>query len=407
MNVTGIIVEYNPLHNGHVYHISKTKELTGCDYIVGVMSGNFVQRGEPALVNKWARTKMALKAGIDLVIELPFIYSTSSAEGFAFGAVSTLDSLGLIDNICFGSEAGDTKFLEYIAQILANEPKEYKNFLHNYLKEGISYPSARQNALFEYFRLKIPGFIDEKELVNILGSSNNILGIEYLKAIYRLSSNIKPFSIKRMHNSYNEVSLTGNISSATSIRKNINDDAIIDALPDYVYRILENERTIGRCPVALSSFSNLILYKLRNSNLDFIKSLLDVGEGLEYKIKRGAECSRNIYELIDFVKNKRYTVTRIQRILLYSLFNITKEINNSIKSPVEYIRVLGFNENGRMLLKKGKKNASVPIITNPSYRDLEMLKYDINSTDIYVLGYENEQYKSGKQDLKIPPVILI
>lgn len=407
MNVTGIIVEYNPLHNGHVYHIRKTKELTGCDYIVGVMSGNFVQRGEPALVNKWARTKMALKAGIDLVIELPFIYSTSSAEGFAFGAVSTLNSLGLIDNICFGSEAGDTKFLEYIAQILANEPKEYKNFLHNYLKEGISYPSARQNALFEYFRLKNSGFNDEKELVNILGSSNNILGIEYLKAIYRLSSNIKPFSIKRMHNSYNEVSLTGNISSATSIRKNINDDAIIDALPDYVYRILENERRIGRCPVTLSSFSNLILYKLRNLNLGFIKSLLDVGEGLEYKIKKGAECSRNIYELIDFVKNKRYTVTRIQRILLYSLFNITKEINNSIKSPVEYIRVLGFNENGRMLLKKGKKSASVPIITNPSYRDLEMLKYDINSTDIYVLGYENELYKSGKQDLKIPPVILI
>lgn len=406
MKVTGIVVEYNPLHNGHIYHINKTRQLTGCDYIVAVMSGNFVQRGEPSLVNKWAKTEMALKSGIDLVVELPFIYSTSSAEGFAFGAVSTLDSLGFIDNICFGSETENFKLLEYVAQTLANEPNEYKTLLRGYLKEGISYPSARQNALIHYYNMKGSTFCKDEELIEILGSSNNILSLEYLKSIYRLSSKISAFSIKRTHNSYNQSSLTGSISSATSIRKNINNDDIIHTLPDYVYTILQREKKSGRCPVTLSNFSDLILYKLRDSDLNFIKNLPDVGEGLENKIKKGAESSNDIYELIDNIKNKRYTSTRIQRILLYSLLGLAKEIKTSIKSPVKYIRVLGFNENGRMLLRLANKSATVPIITNPSYKDSEMLKYDIHSTDIYVLGYENQEYKSAKQDFRIPPVII-
>lgn len=406
MNVTGIVVEYNPLHNGHLYHINKTRELTKCDYIVAVMSGNFVQRGEPSLVNKWVRTEMALMSGIDLVIELPFIYSASSAEGFAFGAVSTLNSLGFIDNICFGSEADDIKSLQYIAHILADEPIDYKILLHKYLKNGASFPSARQYALIDYCRIKDFSQDIAKELIEILNSSNNILGIEYLKSIYRLSSKINPVSIKRIHNSYNQSTLTGPISSATSIRKNINNNDISEALPDYVYSILDSEKKIGRCPVTLSSFSDLILYKLRDSSLDYIKSLLDVGEGLENKIKKGAENSNNIYDLIGYIKNKRYTSTRIQRILLYSLLSITKEIKDTIKSPVKYVRVLGFNENGRMLLRQANKTCNIPIITNPSYKDSEMLKYDIHSTDIYVLGYENPVYKSAKQDYKIPPVII-
>lgn len=406
MKVTGIIVEYNPLHNGHIYHINKTKELTGCDYIVAVMSGNFVQRGEPALVNKWARAEMALKSGIDLVIELPFIYSTSSAEGFGFGAVSTLNSLGFIDNICFGSETEDIKSLEYIASILSNEPKEYKTLLHNYLKEGVSYPSARQRALLDYCKLKDSIYYNQVKLIEILGSSNNILGIEYLKSIYKLSSKINPFLIKRRDNLYNQTNLTGAISSATSIRKSINSKDIIEALPDYIYSILEYEKNIGRCPVTLSNFTDLILYKLRDSSLTTIRNLLDVGEGLENKIKKGAECSTSIEELIGYIKNKRYTQTRIQRILLYSLLGITKDCKESIKKPVKYIRILGLNEKGKLLLRQAKKSSTIPIITNPSYKEEELLKYDIHSTDIYVLGYENQIYKSAKQDYKIPPVII-
>lgn len=406
MNVTGIVVEYNPLHNGHLYHINKARELTGCDYIITVMSGNFVQRGEPSLINKWVRTEMALKSGADLVIELPTIYSISSAEGFAFGAVSILNSIGLVDNICFGSESDNIELLKGIAHILADEPDEYKLILRKYLKEGISFPSARQNALIDYFKIKSHNFYNETEIREVLSSPNNILGIEYLKSIYRLSSKIIPFSIKRINNSYNQVNLTGSISSATSIRKNIYTNDIIEAIPDYVYTAIENEKSSGRCPVTLSNFSDLILYKLRDSNLEYIKSLLDVGEGLENKIKKGCEISNNVYDLIDYIKNKRYTTTRIQRILLYSLLGLTKEIKESIKSPAKYIRVLGFNENGRMLLRAASRNSSIPIITNPSCRDLEMLKYDIRATDIYVLGYKNPLYKSAKQDLKIPPVIL-
>lgn len=406
MNVTGIVVEYNPLHNGHIYHINKARDLTGCDYLVAVMSGNFVQRGEPALVNKWVRTEMAIKSGIDLVLELPFIYSVSSAEGFAFGAVSTLNSLGFINNICFGSEAENIKSLQYIAQILACEPKEYKILLHSYLKEGLSFPSARQNALIDYCSKDNHNIITDKGFSELLGSSNNILGIEYLKSIYKLSSKINTFSIKRINNSYNQSSLTGAISSATSIRKNFNNTDIIEALPDYVYAILQKERAQGRCPVTLSRFSDLILYKLRDSSIPYIKNLLDVGEGLEYKIKKGAEYCSSISELIQYIKNKRYTTTRIQRILLYALFEITKEIKEEIKNPVNYIRVLGFNEKGKMLLREAKKSSCVPIITNPSHLDSETLKYDIKSTDIYVLGYENQLFKSAKQDFKISPLII-
>ncbi len=406
MNVTGIVVEYNPLHNGHIYHINKTKALTGCDFLVAVMSGNFVQRGEPALINKWARTEMALKSGIDLVLELPLIYSISSAEGFAFGAVSTLNSLGFVNNICFGSEAEDINQLKYIAQILASEPYEYKAILRKCLGEGISYPLARQRALIEYCKITNLIIPNDKELALLLSSSNNILGIEYLKAIYRLSSNINPLSIRRIHNQYNQSSLTGAISSATSIRKNIDSTDIIETLPDYVYTILQREKSLGKCPLSLSDFSDLILYKLRTSNPTQIKNLLDVGEGLENKIVKGAEYCNNIDELISYIKNKRFTSTRIQRILLYALFNVTKDVKEEIKSPVKYIRVLGFNEKGKMLLREAKEASSAPIITNPSQKDLRLLEYDIKSTDVYVLGYKNSIFKSSKQDLKTSPVML-
>lgn len=406
MNVTGIVVEYNPLHNGHLYHINKTKALTGCDCLVAVMSGNFVQRGEPALVNKWVRTEMALKSGIDLVLELPFIYSVSSAEGFAFGAVSTLNSLGFISSICFGSEAEDIGLLKQIARILVCEPEEYKTILRSFLGDGISYPLARQRALIEYCKINNPELCSDKELSIVLSSSNNILGIEYLKAIYGLSSKITPLSIRRINNRYNESSLTGAISSATSIRKNIEDADIAYAVPDYVYNILQKERSQGRCPLTLSDFSDLILYKLRNSKPSDIENLLDVGEGLENKIIKGAEYSSNIDELISYIKNKRFTTTRIQRILLYALFDVTKDAKEKIKSPVKYIRVLGFNERGKMLLREAKETSSIPIITNPSQKDSKLLEYDIKSTDIYVLGYKNPMSKSAKQDFKTSPIML-
>lgn len=406
MSTTGIIVEYNPLHNGHLYHIHKTKDVTGCSSIVAVMSGNFVQRGEPAILNKWARTEMALNAGVDLVLELPAIYSTSSAEGFAFGAVSTLNNTGIIDNLCFGSESGRLDLLELISLILSEEPEEYSLLLRDSLNNGVSYPFARHQALLEYITVKYENNDCKQELNDILVNSNNILGIEYLKSLYRLRSNIKPYTIARVNNKYNENKLTGHISSATAIRNNIDEPGIYESLPQFSSSIIDREKNCGSCPVTIMNFSDIILHILRKMDSSDIERLIDVGEGLENKIKRAAEDSGNVLELIENIKNKRYTSTRIQRILIYALLGITKDMQYKIKNPVEYIRVLGFNEKGKLLIKKMRKKCTVPIIINPSKEDIELLKYDILATDTYVLGYKNSRFKGAKLDLKIPPVIV-
>lgn len=406
MKVTGIIVEYNPFHNGHVLHIEETRKITGCDYLIAVMSGNFVQRGEPAFINKWARTRMALEAGIDLVLELPMPYSISSAEGFAFGAVSTLDSLGIVDSICFGSEHGEVETLYILAKLLLEEPEGYKNCLKSYLGEGISYPSARQKAIEKYLVEGGEPAINPSIIPSILSSSNNILAIEYIKSILKLGSNIVPYTLRRVGNNYNDACLTGSISSATSIRSNLlQGNSVNEALPHIALDIILDEINSGRGPVTLEGLSDVILYKIRNSSPDLIRDILEVNEGIEYKIKEAAENSGSVQELISSVKNKRYTSTRIQRTLIYILLGITKKMAAKIQLPPSYIRVLGFNHNGRKLIRNIKENCSIPVITNPSRKDIELLRLDIEATDTYVLGYTEKKYKFARQDLKKTPII--
>ena len=190
MKVLGIIAEYNPFHNGHLYHLQESKKLVNADYSICIMSGNFTQRGDVALIDKWSRTEMALKSGIDLVIELPVIYSLSSAENFAYGSINILDKLGIVDYVSFGSEAGELSILDSIADILCNEPKEYVSLLNHELDKGISYPKAREKALLMYLN-------DIRKYANVLSSPNNILGIEYLKALRKIKSNLHPITIKR------------------------------------------------------------------------------------------------------------------------------------------------------------------------------------------------------------------
>lgn len=408
MTITGVIVEYNPMHNGHLFHLAQTKKITNCDAIVAIMSGNFVQRGEPAFVNKWARTSMALLGGVDLVIELPLLYSISSAEGFAFGSIATLDKLGIIDNVCFGSEGGDLNALTLLANILTQEPQSYKNFLRTELNSGVSFPKARQNALTNYIITNNSENVNCNIVENILKSSNNILAIEYIKALIKISSNIRPFVINRVNNNYNDITLTGEISSATSIRNNFkNDDIIKLALPDSTYKILQEEIKNGRGPLSLTDFSDLILYKLRHSDDNYLENLLDMEIGLNHRIKRSAEDAVDINDLIQRAKSKRYPTTRIQRVLLYALLGIGSDLKEKIKSEPDYVRVLGFNSKGRDILHKIKKTCPLPIISSPSAKDAELLKYDILATDTYVLGYVNSKFKYGKQDLKHPPIIHI
>jgi cytidyltransferase-like protein len=419
MKVLGIVVEYNPFHNGHLYHIERSKKICDADFTICVMSSNFIQRGEPSLVNKWARTRMALVSGVDLVIELPVIYSMSSAEYFAYGAVKLLDSLGIVDCLCFGSESGEIDILSQAANILVSEPHDFKKLLKSYLKKGMSFPSSREAALKDYIG---KGSDLCSESVNTLESPNNILGIEYLKALKRLNSRIEPATISRFISSYNNGYLTGKISSATSIRKHlsgyqtegISADASL-ALPSTSIEILIKEFKEGRGPISVYSFENIILSLIRRMSAEQIKLTPYVSEGLENRIKTAADNSGTFDELLSEICTKRYPKTRIQRILFNLLIGISKEdfdlFNKSI-GP-QYIRILGFNTKGRQLLQRLGKLATLPIITktadyknscNPLLK--RMLQIEARATDLYVLSYSEPKYRKSGQDFTQNIVII-
>lgn len=390
--VLGIIAEYNPFHNGHLYHIEKSKKLSNADLTICVMSGNFTQRGEPAIIDKWSRTKMALEAGIDLVIELPLVYSISSAENFAYGSINILNKLGIVDAISFGSESGDINILNSIADILYNQPKEYVSLLNHELDKGVSYPKAQEKAVLMYLS-------DIRKYANVLSSPNNILGIEYLKAIKKLKSNIFPITIKRDID-HNSTDLSdGNLISSMAIRKNINKlSNFKDSIPQFSYEILDNQIKHGKIVKNITTFEKEIIYKLRTMSKEEIMNLPDVTEGLENSIISASNSCNNLLDLISLIKSKRYTRTRIQRILLYALLGITKQDILNSKKISPYIRILGVNENGKKILSI-ISDSKLNIITSPK-QFLEqsgnnkilknLLLKDINATNIYTLGYEYE-----------------
>ena len=391
--VLGVIAEYNPFHNGHLYHIQKTKELTGAKYVVCVMSGNFVQRGNTSIVDKWKKTEMALANGVDLIIELPTVYSVASAENFAQGAVRILDNLGVVDTISFGTETDDFAALNNIANILVDEPREYTNMLKKYLKNGESFPRAREEALIEYLN-------DDKRYNDILRSPNNILWIEYLKALKKLKSQIAPVAIKREKVFYNDNYIVDDFASATAIRKLMIDKdftGLIKVVPRACYDVLSKEYEVGNIVFDIQSFEKEILYTLRKMKVEEIAELPDVTEGLEHSFKNAANYCNNIYDFINIVKTKRYTQTRIQRILIFALLGITKKDIQVAKKVVPYARILGFNSKGKMLLSGiSQRNPKMEVITsvkkfldnnsNKTYK--RMLEIDIFATDVYTLGYK-------------------
>lgn len=386
MGILGIIVEYNPFHNGHLYHLQTSKKLTKCDYTIAVMSGNFVQRGEPAIVDKWKRTMMALKAGVDLVIELPVVYATSTAENFAYGAVKLLDSLKIVDYISFGSEKGDLNELTKIAEILLEEPIYYRKALKEYLKSGITFAKARELALQKV--------INNNEIEKILQTSNNILAIEYLKSLKKIGSSIAPFTIKRKGSLYTSLELKEEFASASSIRKHIFEkglEGLEKYIPDFTKEILQSSFVKKQGPISLEEFSNILIYLLRNHIP--LNHIFDVSEGLENKIYKASYKTNNVEELIKLVKSKRYTESRIRHILIHLLLNIDKQIFKEFDGP-NYIRVLGFNEKGKEMLREIKKKSPLPIITKVSQYKIKlsntkMFEKDLFATDVYTLAYKN------------------
>lgn len=394
-NVLGIIAEYNPFHNGHLYHLEQAKKMTNCEYTVCIMSGNFVQRGDTAILDKWTRTKMNLENGIDLVVELPTVYATSSSENFAMGAVKLLNSLKVVDYLSFGSENCEIDILNNIATVLYEEPKQFTSILSHELSKGISFPKARENALLMYLN-------NIQKYSNIINQSNNILGIEYLKALKSIKSHIIPSSVKRQKVYYNSQHIVDEYASSTAIRELLrreNFDEIRPVMPDSSYMLLLEQYEKGNFVESLAEFEKEIIFKLRTMTTLEIAKLPDVNEGLEFAIKNAANSCNNLYDLITMVKSKRYTQTRIQRILVYALLGITKHDMEISKKVIPYARVLGFNSKGKVLLSGiAKENPKLNIVTSvkkfmdeSNNRNLKsMLEKDILATNIYTLGYKKE-----------------
>ena len=338
-NVIGLIVEYNPFHNGHLHHIQEIDRLFEDNIKIAVMSGDFVQRGEPSLINKFEKIKIALSQGIDIVIELPAFYSTQSAEIFAKGSVNLLNKLSC-SHIVFGSESNDLDKLKRIATISLT--KEFELSLREFLAEGFSYPTAFSKALF-----------DEK-----LGS-NDILAMEYLKAIKVINPKIEACSIKREKTGYYDDE-KDNFSSATYIRKILLDcnekkedklNKIKNLVPEFSYKILEKNFGVFSC---LSDFYDLIKYNIIK-NYSELKNIQDLEVGLENRLYKYSLENLSFEDFFNEVLTKRITISRLQRILLHSLFNLTENITEKVKNKVPFVKILGFSARGQEYLNYLKK----------------------------------------------------
>ena len=397
--VLGIIAEYNPFHNGHLFHLEESKKQTGSTYTVAIMSGNFAQRGNTSIIDKWSKAEIALHCGVDLVVELPVLYSISSAENFADGAIKILDALRVVDYVSFGAETNDMSILQPIADVLYREPKAYKTMLSHELKKGLSFPKARENAVLMYLN-------DIRKYANVLSSPNNILGIEYLKALRKYKSSIQPIAIHRATTGYNDLTYTSNMASSTAIRniiKNNGFDILRNLIPAPSYSILVNNIKQGHIVPDLSTFEKQIIYNLRKMDITEISNLPDVSEGLEFALKNAANSCNTLNEFLNIISSKRYTSTRIQRILLYSLLGITKKDMELSKKIVPYIRVLATNKRGKFLISEIlKANPKLEIVTsvklyldsNPNKNYQLMLDKDIWATNVYTLGYMADSWNN-------------
>lgn len=407
MKTVGLIVEYNPLHYGHVHHYEASKTITGANAVIAIMSGHFLQRGEPAIIGKWARAEAALQMGADLVIELPVRYSCAPAEWFAYGAISLLNATGITDAFCFGSETGTIEPLLTLAKRLKKESPAFQTMLKSELKTGSSYPSAYQAAVNRLLG----------ERANEIASPNNNLGLHYLLALLRTESRIKPYTIPRLKANYHQQEVTDQrIASATAIRKLIMDgnglQAAAQLLPAATLRILDREFKDGRGPISLDSFSRLLYYQLGTSSLMQLAQYDEVEEGLEYRIIQSLNRMRHepftVSRLIDLLKTKRYTRTKLQRMLLRILLRHPKEnyVRSVLARGPSCLRVLGFSPKGRMLLKRMKQQAQLPVITSVNREHAALLEEEIQATVVYSAAFRQADAWQMNRDYYQPPIQL-
>ncbi len=372
MKICGIVAEYNPFHNGHKYHIEKTKELYEATHIVAVMSGNFTQRGDPAIYDKFRRTETALNNGVDLVIELPVSYALASAEQFAFGAVSLLNSLGCVDMISFGSECGDVSLLEETAGAVLFAQQSDDFFMH--MKSGDNYPVALQKTIEKYY---------EEDIIDALTAPNNTLAVEYLKALREYGSAIKPVTIKRVGTEHDSGRTSGYYASASHIRKGITagDDmsAFVPSLPESDHADIRNLETA-------------ILAKIRTLSPEEMEKAPNVITGLENRIYKAARVSTNLAELYMLIKTKRYTMSRIRRIVMSEFIGIKK---TDLKNAPPYVRILGMNAKGKEILAaadcKLPMDTSLRTLAETGDKARRAAYLEASAGDLYALAFDKKR----------------
>jgi predicted nucleotidyltransferase len=403
MKAVGLIVEYNPFHNGHAHHLHAAKELSNADIVIAVMSGNFLQRGEPALVSKWYRTNMALQAGVDLVFELPYIFATQKAETFANGAVSILDAAGC-DFLCYGSENGDIEDFYKTLEFMAERNETYQEKIKKHIKTGVSYPRA-QALSFEELK-------DNDGLVD-LSKPNNILGYHYLKAINSQKSTMTPLTVKRKNANYHDEHFASErIASATSIRKALfssdKQEVTIDQfIPSETNALLNDYYQKFGTFHQWGNYYPYLQFLLLQAKPDELREIYEVEEGIENRLIKAAVESNSFQEFMEKVKTKRYTWTRLQRICLHILTNTKKTDMKSI-DRASYLRLLGMNKNGKEYLNKMKSQLGLPLISKLSSYKSEDILPDIKASRIYACALPNHlKSKSFEEEYKQPPIYLI
>ena len=383
MKVLGIIAEYNPLHNGHLYHIEQCRKESGADYIVVVMSGNFTQRGEAAILDKWTRSRLAVENGADLVLELPFAYAVNSAEYFAKGGVGILQSLGCVTHIGFGAEAGTASQLQEIAAFLTEENSDFQQCMKLYMAEGVSYAKAREMAVKQMLG---------DEAAELIKTPNNILAVEYLKQLKKAGSLIEPVVIGRKGAGYHDAAPEDGFASATAIREHLSADERRMFVPEDVADMLDSE-------AMQNEYFHLIQSRILGSSLEELARVFSVGEGIENRMLEQIRRSSSMEDFIDKVKSKRYPQTRIQRILCQMLMGLT-DFEDEF-----YVRLLAAGRKGTALLKHIRKNSDVNVITNINKENElpQLIKYDILASDMYNIIAGNDLYK--KSDYVMHPFI--
>ena len=375
MKICGIVAEYNPFHNGHKYHIDKTKELYGATHIAVVMSGNFTQRGDPAIFDKYRRAEIALKNGADLVIELPVAYALGSAEQFALGAVSLLNSLGCVEMISFGSECGDVSLLEETAGAVMFAQQNDDFFMR--MRAGDSYPVALQKTIEKYY---------EEDIIDALTAPNNTLAVEYLKALGEFGSSIKPVTIKRVGTDHDSGVTKGYYASASHIRKSLiaGEDmtAFVPSFPDGY------ESNMAK----LANIETAILAKLRTMSKEELEKAPNVLMGLENRIYKAARVSTSLAELYMLIKTKRYTMSRIRRIVMAEFIGIRK---TDLKSQPPYVHILGMNGRGREILSAAEcelpVDTSLKALAATDNKTRRCAHLEEQAGDLYALAFDKKR----------------